>query len=144
MSVDCGTILTAQTPAVGLHALAALDQHAARNLEAAVALLLERIERLPRHAVGVDDMNPEGDLAVGGARFAKFETLVAIDRRVAIAHDAQEYVGLRKALVDARRGIGVGSRRIVAGEGLDLRADDGLRGGDIVASCGWRYAHNQK
>src|ERR1700678_3897203 len=88
-----------------LHALAALDQHAAGDFEAAVVLLLERIQRFPRHAITIDDVNLLGDLAVGSARLAKFETLVAIDRRVAIAHNAQKDLGLRKALVNAGRGI---------------------------------------
>ena len=121
-----------------LCALAHLDQDAASDLEAAVRLLLQRIQRIPWHAVGIDDANPLGDLAVGSARFAKFETLVAIDRGVAVLDHAQEYIGLRKHLVNSRRRVGIGRCGIVAAERLDLGADDALRGGDIVGGASRR------
>jgi hypothetical protein len=37
--------------------------------------------------------------------------------------------------VDFRRGVGIGGCRVVAGQRLFLRANDVLRGGDVIA--GW-------
>jgi hypothetical protein len=62
------------------HRLGCLEQNTAADLDAAVGSLFQRVQRLPPNAVGVDDVNPLGDLAVGGAHLAEFETLVAIDR----------------------------------------------------------------
>ena len=64
--------------------------------------------------------------------FAEFETLVAIDRRVAVLDHEQEQIGLREDLADGRRGVGIGRRRVVAGQRLLLRTDHALGGGDVV------------
>src|SRR5258708_19797394 len=61
------------------HGLAGFQQNAADDLQAAVGLELERIQRFPRNAVGVDDVNLLGDPAVGDACLAEFETSVPID-----------------------------------------------------------------
>src|SRR5882757_872679 len=113
-----------------LNRLSGLAQHAADDFQAAVGLLLQRIERLPGFAIVVDDVDALGDLAAGRLRLAELETLVAIDRRVGVLDHRHEDVGLREDLPDAGRGIGIG--RVVAAERLFLRTDHALRVGDVV------------
>ena len=72
-------------PALATDRLTRLQQRTARDLQAAVRLLLQRVQRLPGLAIGVDDVDALGDLAVGGARLAELKTLVAVDRRIAVA-----------------------------------------------------------
>src|SRR5436190_724158 len=80
--------------------LTGLQQRTAGDLQAAVGLLLQRIQRLPRFAIGIDDMDALGDLAVRRAGFAEFETLVPINRRIGLLHHHHENIGLRKDLLD--------------------------------------------
>ena len=42
---------------------------------------------------------------------------------------------MKEHVLDRRRRKGIGRRGIVAAEGLDLGADDGLRGGDIIGGA---------
>ena len=70
--------------AAGSRRLPGFEQCAAGDLQTAIGLPLQRIERLPRLAIGVDDMDALGDPAVGRLPLAKLETPVAIDRRVAV------------------------------------------------------------
>jgi hypothetical protein len=48
------------------------------------------VQPIPWHAVGIDNVNLLGDFAVGGAGLAELETLVAIDRGVAVLDHAGE------------------------------------------------------
>jgi hypothetical protein len=109
-----------------------LEQHAAADLDAAVGLRLQRIQRFPGDAVGVDDVDALRDSALEGARLAELETLVAIDRGLAAANHLHENFGLREELPDGGRRIGIGRSRIVAAERLSLREDHALGRGDIV------------
>src|SRR5262245_59862960 len=63
-----------------LNRLPRLQQRTPRNLQTAVALLLQRVHRFPGFAIVVDDVDALGDVAADGARFAEFKTLVAVDR----------------------------------------------------------------
>ena len=116
--------------------LSRLQQRTARDLQTAVALLLQRVHRFPGFAIVVDDVDALGDPAAGRARLAEFKTLVAIDRRIGLLDHLHEDVGLRKQLFDLGRGMGIGRRGIVAAERLLLRADHALRGGNVVGECG--------
>src|ERR1700677_4163945 len=127
-----------------LYRLACLEQNTAGDLHAAVGLLLQCVQRLPRLAIGVDDVNALRDLAVRHLRLAKFETLVAIDRGVSLLDHAEKDIGLREHALDRGSRIGIGRRRIVAAEGVNLGADDGLRGGNIVAGPGRRAEADQE
>ena len=98
----------------------------------AVGLLLQRIERFPRFAIVIDDMDALGDLATCGAGLAELETLVAMDRRIGLLHHLQEDIRLRENLLDRGGGVGIGGRGIIAAKGLLLRADDILCGSDVV------------
>ena len=79
-----------------LHRLARLQQRAAGDFQAAVRLVLQRVERLPGLAIGVDDVDALGDPAARHAGLAELEALVAVDRRVASLHHPQEEIGLRE------------------------------------------------
>lgn len=116
----------------GSDRLTGLQQRASRDLQAAVRLRLQRVERLPGLAIGVDDMDALRNVAIGGARLAELEALVAVDRGIAVLDHEHEDIGLRKQLPDRRRRIGIGRRRVVVAERLFLRADDALGCGDIV------------
>src|SRR5882724_7722640 len=115
-----------------LNRLPGLAPHAADDFQAAVGLLLQRIERLPGFAIVVDDMDALRDLAAARLRLAELKTLVAIDRRVGVLDHGHEDVGLRENLLDAGGGVGIGRRRIIAPKRLFLRADHALRVGDVV------------
>ena len=80
----------------------------------------------------IDDVDALGDLAARGAGFAELKTLVAVDRRIGLLDHLHKDIGLRKDLLDRRRGVGIGGRGIVAAKSLLLRADHALRGGDVV------------
>src|SRR6266702_772231 len=116
--------------------LSCLAQYAADDFQAAVRLLLQRVERVPGFALVVDDMDALGDLPAGRLRLAELETLVAIDRRVGVLDHRHEDIGMRKRLVDAGRGIGIGGGRVIATERLFLRSDHALRIGDVVRAGG--------
>ena len=60
-------------------------EHAAADLDAAVTLRFERVERFPRLAVGVDDVDFLIDLAFKHAPCAEFEAAVPVDGRIAAA-----------------------------------------------------------
>src|ERR1019366_3720526 len=119
-----------------LYRLASLEQDTAGDLHAAVGLLLQRVQRLPRLAIGIDDVNALRDLAVRHLRLAKFETLVTIDRGVSLLDQAEKDIGSRENALDCGGGIGIGRGRIVAAERVNLGADDALRSGHIVAGPG--------
>jgi hypothetical protein len=119
-----------------LHRLAGLQQNTSGDLQTAVRLQLQRIQRLPRHALGIEDVNALRDLAVGDASLAEFKTLVAIDRGIAAPDHGYEGFGIREYALDRGRGVRVRRREIVAAEGLLLRADYVLRGGDVVCGAG--------
>src|SRR5438105_3674369 len=70
--------------------LAGLEQRTPRDLQTAVRLLFQRVERLPGFTVVVDDMNALRDVAVGCLRLAEFKTPVAIDRRIALLDHQHE------------------------------------------------------
>jgi hypothetical protein len=61
---------------------------------------------------------------------------VAIDRRVGLLHHLHEDVGLRKELFDLWRRMRIGRCCIVTTEGLLLRPDHVLRGGNVVGARG--------
>src|SRR5882757_10666988 len=108
-------------PAVVTHPsdrLTRLQQRAPRNLQTAVGLLLQRIQRLPGLAIVVDDMDALRDLAARRAGFAEFKTLVAVDRRIGLLDHLHKDVWPRKDLLDRRRGVGIGGRGIVAAKSL--------------------------
>src|SRR6476619_4286403 len=67
-------------------------QDAGGNLEAAVGLRFERIERVPGDAVGIDDLHLLLDFAVNDPGLAEHEAAVAIDRCVAVADHVHEAV----------------------------------------------------
>src|SRR5215472_11909484 len=99
------TTLASHSPDLCVHPLdrlARLQQRAAGDLVAAVRLLFERVQRLPRLAIGVDDVDVLRDRASFGARLAELKTLVAIDRRVGALHHGHEDLRLWEALLDRR------------------------------------------
>src|ERR1700716_2036608 len=115
-----------------LYRLACLQEAASGNLQAAVGLPLKRIERLPCFAVGVDDVDALRDRAVRDACLAELETLVTVDRRIALLDHQHEDLGLREDALDRGRRVGIGRRRIVAAEGFSLRSYDALRGSNVI------------
>src|SRR5690348_4184636 len=132
--------LAAACSALGKEALdrlTGLEQRAAGDLETAVALLLERVERFPKLAIGVDDMHALRDPVSFRPRLAELEALVAVHRRVGVLDHVHEDLGTGEQLPDRGRRKGVGGRGIVAAECLLLRADHVLSGSHVIAgACG--------
>ena len=61
-----------------------LLQDTGADLETAVGLRLQRVERVPGCTVGVDDLDFLHDLACGSLGLAKLETPVTVDRSIAL------------------------------------------------------------
>ena len=57
-----------------------------REQSGAVRLLFERVERFPRLAIGIDDMDVLGNPAALALAVAEFKALVPVHRRVAVLH----------------------------------------------------------
>jgi len=60
-----------------LHRLTGFQQAASRNLQTAVGLPLQRVERFPGLSILVDDMNTLRDVSVGHARLAELKAAMA-------------------------------------------------------------------
>src|SRR2546430_10420082 len=114
------------------HWLARLEQNTAGDLHAAVGLQLQRIQRLPGNALGVDDVNALDDRAVRDARLAEVKTLVAVERGITVADHRHEDVGFRGEFLNGRRRTGIGGRRIAAAGSIRLGTDYSLRRGCTV------------
>src|SRR5690349_15028648 len=78
---------------LALDRLTGFEQRAAGDLETAVALLLQRIERFPGLAVGVDDVHALRDPVSFRPRLTELEALVAVHRCVGVLHHIHEDLG---------------------------------------------------
>src|SRR6185437_8554208 len=66
----------------------------------------------------------------------KLEALVTVHGRVASLHHPEEDICAREKAMNLGRRVGIGGSSIVTAERFHLRADDALRGGDIIGRLG--------